>query len=147
MWAFDRTRWSHWLMLVCVVAFLMSYFGFVSWGRVGDAIESLAQKPAGAPLFHEKIDRPDAIFLVFVFSFFTPLALVATFGLIAFIGAVLTGFLEATYHRPGMPEWISTLVVYSVLAVVALLTRALWLPHAQGLASLIARALVMATRW
>src|SRR2546427_8736660 len=52
--------------------FRSSYFGFVSWGRLGDAIESLAEKPAGAKVFHEKIDRADAIFMVFVFSFLTP---------------------------------------------------------------------------
>ena len=146
MWFFDRKRWSHWLLLVFIVGFLVSYFGFVSWGRLGDAIESLAERPAGAQVFHEKIDRADAIFMVFVFSFLTPLALIAAFGLIAFIGTVFAGVLESIYHRPGMPDWISTVIVYVVLAAVAYATRAVWLPHAQGLASLVARAMVMATR-
>jgi len=146
VWSFDRKNWSHWLLLVFVVAFLLSYFGFVSWGRLGDAIESLAEKPAGAKVFHEKIDRADAIFMVFVFSFLTPLALVAAFGLVAFVGAVLAGTLESMYHRPGMPDWISTLVVYLVLAVAAYVFRAMWVPHLQGLASLVARAMIMATR-
>src|SRR2546427_9520835 len=91
--------------------FRSSYFGFVSWGRLGDAIESLAERPAGAKVFQEKIDRADAIFMVFVFSFLTPLALVAAFGLVAFVGAVLAGTLEAMYHRPGMPARILPLVV------------------------------------
>jgi hypothetical protein len=134
-------------MLVLVVFFLLSYFGFVSWARVEDAIESLSKKPAGAAIFHEKIDRPDALFLVFMFSFLTPLALVTAFGLVAFISAMLTGFLESIFHRPGMPDWLFSLVVYVVLGIVALLTRAVWLPHAQGLVSLIARAIVMATSW
>jgi len=84
--------------------------------------------------------------MVFVFSFLTPLALVAAFGLVAFVGAVLAGTLESMYHRPGMPDWISTLVVYLVLAVVAYAFRAMWVPHLQGLASLVARAMIMATR-
>jgi len=145
-WNFDRTRWSHWVLLVLVVIFVMSYFGVVSWGQIGDALESLAEHPRGAQIFYAKIDRSDAIFMVFMFLLLTPIALVAIGFLIAFIGAVLTGFLEATYHRPGMPDWISTLCVYLLLAVVALLTRSVWSPHAVGLASLIARSMIAASR-
>src|SRR2546425_7691973 len=79
--------------------------------------------------------------MVFVFSFLTPLALVAAFGLVAFVGAVLAGTLESMYHRPGMPDWVSTLVVYLVLAVAAYVFRAMWGPHLPGLASLVARAM------
>ncbi len=145
-WNFDRKRWSHWVLLVLVVIFLMSYFGLVSWGKIGDAIESLAENPRGAAIFYAKIDRSDAIFMVFMFLLLTPLALIAIGTLIAFIGAVLTGFFEAMYHRPGMPDWISTLSVYLLLAVVALLTRSVWSPHAVGLASLIARSMIAASR-
>src|SRR5438445_318223 len=117
-----------------------------AWGQIGDALESLAEHPRGAQMFYAKIDRSDAIFMVFMFLLLTPIALVAIGFLIAFIGAVLTGFLEATYHRPGMPDWISTLCVYLLLAVVALLTRSIWSPHAVGLASLIARSMIAASR-
>src|SRR2546428_2691919 len=126
--------------------FLVTYFGLRSWGRQGEAFGWLGERPAGAKVFQEKIDRADAIFMVFVFSFLTPLALVAAFGLVAFVGAVLAGTLESMYHRPGMPDWISTLVVYLVLAVAAYVFRAMWVPHLQGLASLVARAMIMATR-
>src|SRR3989442_42680 len=108
--SFDRKISSPRLPLVFVAAFLLRYFGFGSGGRLGDAIESLAERPAGAKMFHEKIDRADAIFMVFVFSFLTPLALVAAFGLVAFVGAVLAGGPEAVDHRPGMRGWIPTLV-------------------------------------
>src|SRR5712691_7065337 len=97
-------------------------------------------------MFYVKIDRADAIFMVFMFLMLTPLALIAIAGLIAFIGAVLTGFLESMYHRPGMPDWIFTLSVYLVLVVVAFFTRAIWSPQAVGLASLIARSMIAATR-
>src|SRR2546428_6476529 len=109
--------------------FLVTYFGLRSWGRQGDAIEWLGERPAGAKVFHEKIDRADAIFMVFVFSFLTPLALVAAFGLVAFVGAVLAGTLEAMYHPAGMPGWVSTLVLCLVLAVAARVFRAPWGPH------------------
>lgn len=145
-WSFDPKSWSHWTLLVLVVIFLMSYFGLVSWGKIGDAIEALAENPSGAQMFHVQIDRADAIFMVFMFLMLTPLALVAIVGLIAFVGAVLTGMLESMYHRPGMPEWIFTLSVYLVLLVVAFLTRAIWSPQAVGLASLIARSMIAATR-
>ena len=101
MWSFDPKRWSHWLLLVFIAGFLVSYFGFVSWGRLGDALEALAERPAGAQIFHEKIDRADAIFMIFVFLFLTPLALVAGFSIVTFVGSVLTGMLEAIYRRPG----------------------------------------------
>ena len=146
MWSFDRKNWSHWLLLVFVVAFLLSYFGFVSWGRLGDAIESLAERPAGAKVFQEKIDRADAIFMVFTVLFLTPLALVAAAGVVAFIGAALAGFLESMFHRPGMPDWFFTGCVYLVLAVVGFYTRSIWFPEVRGFASLVARAMVAATR-
>src|SRR2546428_6721939 len=120
--------------------FLVTYFGLRSWGRQGDAIEWLGERPAGAKVFHEKIDRADAIFMVFVFSFLTPLALVAAFGLVAFVGAVLAGALEAMYHPPGMPGRDSPLVVYLVLAEAAHGLRAPWVPHLPRLASLVAPA-------
>ena len=146
MWSFDRKNWSHWILLVFIVGFLVSYFGFVSWGRLGDALEALAERPAGAQIFHTKIDRADAIFMIFVFLFLTPLALIAGFSVVTFVGSVLTGMLEAIYHRQGMPEWVSTLCVYLLLALAAYLARAVWYPHVQGFASLIARAMIMATR-
>jgi len=146
VWSFDPKRWSHWLLLVFIAGFLVSYFGFVSWGRLGDALEALAERPAGAQIFHEKIDRADAIFMIFVFLFLTPLALVAGFSIVTFVGSVLTGMLEAIYRRPGMPEWVSTLCVYLLLALAAYLTRVFWYPQVQGFASLIARAMIMAVR-
>ena len=84
--------------------------------------------------------------MIFVFLFLTPLALVAGFSIVTFVGSVLTGMLEAIYRRPGMPEWVSTLCVYLLLALAAYLTRVFWYPQVQGFASLIARAMIMAVR-
>jgi hypothetical protein len=141
---FDPGRVWHWIILVALVLLLVSYFGLLSWGRLGQALEALANTPSGAQVFHVKIDRADAIFMVFAFLIMTPIAVVATVSLVAFIGSVLTGLLEAVYHRPGMPDWVTTLLVYLILAVAAFFTRSLWFPHARGLASLIARAMIAA---
>jgi len=144
MWPFDSLRRSHWVLLGLVVLFLFTYFGLLSWGRVEDALESLAAYSSGAKVFQATVDRADAIFIVFMFLMLTPMAVVAVGAIIAFIGTVLAGFLESLVRTPGMPYWIFTLVVYLALAVAAYLTRGTWLPQAQGFLSLVARAILAA---
>ncbi len=144
MWPFDSLRRSHWVLLGLVVLFLFTYFGLLSWGRVEDALESLAAYSSGAKVFQATVDRADAIFIVFMFLMLTPMAVVAVGAIIAFIGTVLAGFLESLVRTPGMPDWIFTLVVYLALAVAAYLTRGTWLPQAQGFLSLVARAILAA---
>ena len=139
-------RPAHWVLLALIVVFLFTYFGLLSWGRIHEALEALASKPAGAQVFHAKVDRADAIFMVFMFLFLTPLALVALLGLLAFTGAMLGGLLEAIWKTPGVPDWVLTGIVYLVLAVIAYFTRAFWFPHTQGFFSLVARAFVSATQ-
>ena len=84
--------------------------------------------------------------MVFMFLFLTPLAIAAVLGLIAFVGAILAGFLESFWKTPGMPDWLFTGFVYLLLLILAYFTRALWLPHTLGFFSLIARALISASR-
>ena len=135
---------SHWLLLSLVVLFLLIYFNLLSWGRIEDALEALAAQPAGAQMFAHKVDRADAIFIVFMFLMLTPLALVMVATLIAFVGAILAGFLESLLRTPGMPDWVFTGSVYLALIVIAFLARRVWLPQAQGFVSLIARSIVAA---
>ncbi len=135
---------SHWILLVLGVLFLVTYFGLLTWGQVGDALEALAGNPAGAQVFHARVDRADAIFMVFMFLMLTPMAIVAGAALIAFAGAVLAGFLESFVRWPGMPDWALTGVVYLILVVLGVFTRGLWGPEVQGFLSLIARAIVTA---
>jgi hypothetical protein len=142
MWTPNKP--SHWLLLVLVVLFLVTYFGLLTWGRVHDALEALAGNPAGAQVFHAKVDRADAIFMVFMFLMLTPLAVVAAVGLIAFAGAVLAGFLESLLRTPGMPDWVFTGFVYLTLIVIGVFTRKVWLPEMQGFFGLIARAVFAA---
>jgi hypothetical protein len=137
---------SQWILVGLAMLFVLIYFGLLSWGNVQDALEALAAKPSGAKVFAAKVDRADAIFMVFMFLFLTPLALAAVIGLIAFLGAMLGGFLESFWKTPGMPDWLFTGIVYLLLLLVAYFTRGLWAPHTQGFFSLIARALISASR-
>jgi hypothetical protein len=137
-------RRSHWLLLVLVALFLFTYFGLLSWGRIEESLESLAAKPSGAKVFYAKVERADAMFIVFMFLMLTPIALAAVGGLIAFIGAVLAGFLESLVRAPGIPDWMFTGVVYVALIGAGYLSRAIWAPQAQGFFSLIARSVVAA---
>jgi hypothetical protein len=135
---------SHWILLALIVLFLFTYFGLLTWGRVEEALETLAAQPSGAQVFHYKVDRADAIFIVFMFLMLTPIALVAIGGLIAFTGAVLAGLLETIVHTPGMPDWVFTGFVYLALVVIGFFTRWAWVPEVQGFFSLIARAVLAA---
>ena len=137
-----------------VVLFLCIYLGLLSWGRVQDSLESLAAYSSGAQVFQAKVDRADAIFIVFMFLMLSPLLVVALGTTIALAGAVLAGFLESLVRRPAtpggtpgtpaLPDWMFTVVVYAALALATFFSRALWLPEFQGLLSLIARAILAA---
>ena len=144
MWPFNSLRRSHWILLVLVALFLFTYFGLLSWGRIEDALESLAEHPRGAKVFQAKIDRADALIIVLMFLLLTPMAMVAVFGAIAFIGAVLAGFLESLLRVIGLADWVFALAVYLLLGVAGYFTRAVWLPQAQGFMSLVARAILAA---
>lgn len=142
---------SHWVLLALVVLFLCIYLGLLSWGRVQDSLESLAGYSSGAQVFQAKVDRADAIFIVFMFLMLTPLVVVALGTTIALAGAVLAGFLESLVRpsglpegKPGLPDWMFTVTVYVALALAAFFSRAVWLPEFQGFLSLIARAILAA---
>lgn len=137
-------RRAHWLLLLLGVLFLFSYFGLLSWGRIEESLESLAAKPSGAKVFHANVDRADAIFIVFMFLMLTPIALAAVAGLIAFVGAVLAGFLESLVRVSWVPDWVVTGFVYCALIGAGYLSRAIWAPQAQGFFSLLARSVVAA---
>ena len=154
MWPLRFMRPSHWVLLTLVVLFLCIYLGLLSWGRVQDSLESLAGYSSGAQVFQAKVDRADAIFIVFMFLMLTPLVGVAWGTTSALAGAVLAGFLESlgrwpatpggTPGTPALPDWMFTVVVYAALALATFFLRALWLPEFQGFLSLIARAILAA---
>src|SRR5260370_30923143 len=86
---------THWILMTLVVLCLACYFGLLSWSRLGDALETLAANPGGgAKMFAAKVDRADAIFMIFMLLFLTPLAIVAVGGLIVFVTAALAGMFQ-----------------------------------------------------
>ena len=154
VWPFRSMSRSHWVLLALVVLFLCIYLGLISWGRVQDSLEALAAYKSGSPVFQAKVDRADAIFIVFMFLMLTPVVVVALGTITALAGAVLAGFLkslvrpsglpEGTPGTPALPDWMFTVTVYVGLALAAFFSRALWLPEFQGFLSLIARAILAA---
>jgi hypothetical protein len=137
---------THWILTALIVLFLSFYFGLLSWSRVGDALETLAANPGGAKVFAAKVERSDAIFMIFMILFLTPLAIVAVGGLIVFVTAALAGMFQSFARARGAPFWVFSGFAYLVLVVVGFFTRAYWMPQVQGVASLIARALLAASR-
>jgi len=144
MWLFGKLRRSHWILMILGVLFLLSYGGLLSWGRVEEALESLAATSSGAPIFQAKVDRADAIFIVFMFLMLTPIAVLAAGAVLAFVSAVLAGGLESLLRTPGTPDWVFNAAVYVLFLVVAYFTRGVWLPEAKGFVSLVARAVLAA---
>ena len=151
VWSFRAMSRSHWVLLALAVLFLCIYLGLLSWGRVQDSLESLAAYSSGAQVFQAKVDRADAIFIVFMFLMLTPLVVAALGTTIALAGAVLAGFLESLVRAPrppggtpALPDWMFTVTVYVALALAAFFSRSVWLPEFQGFLSLIARAILAA---
>ncbi len=145
MWL--QMKRTHWILIALIVVFLSFYFGLLSWSRVEDALETLAANPgSGAKVFAAKVDRADAIFMIFMILFLTPLAIVAVGGLIVFVTAALAGFFHAFVRARDAPFWVYSGFAYLVLVVVGYFTRAYWMPEVQGVASLVARALLAASR-
>src|SRR2546423_13896244 len=91
-----------WFLVSVSTLFVLTYFGLLSWGKVQEALEAVAARPSGAEVVAAKVDRADAIFMVFMFLFLTPLAIAAVLGLIAFVGAVLAGVLAAVLKTAGL---------------------------------------------
>ena len=46
MWPLNLLRTRHWILLGVSSLFLLTYSGFVSWGKVAQALEYLADQPA-----------------------------------------------------------------------------------------------------
>src|SRR3989442_1647583 len=68
MWPLNLLRKRHWVLLGVSVLFLLTYSGFVSWGKVGQALEYLADQPAVRQRFAPPIGRGEAIVTAFMFG-------------------------------------------------------------------------------
>jgi hypothetical protein len=146
MWPLDLLKRRHWIFLGACVLFLLSYYGFVSWGRVGPALEHLADQPAVRERFSTPIGRGEAIVTSFMFILLTPLAIAAALGVIAFFGAIGAGILRTVLPLSDVPDYVFLSVAYVGVFVGVWLARGYWTSYAWEFVGLIARALLIATQ-
>ncbi len=145
MWPLNLLKRRHWIFLGACVLFLLSYFGFISWGKVAQALEGLADQPAVRERFATPIGRGEAIVTSFMFVLLTPLAIAAAMGIVAFLGAIGAGVLRAVLPLREVPDWVFLGVAYVGVFIVFWLARGLWIGPAYEFIGLIAKAILIAT--
>jgi len=146
MWPLDLLKKRHWIFLGLCVFFLASYTGFISWGKVAQALEYLADQPAVRERFATPIGRGEAIVTSFMFVLLTPLALAATAGLLAFLGAIGAGILRTMVPVRDLPDWIFLGSAYTAIVITIFLLRGLWTGAAMEVVGLVAKAILIATQ-
>ena len=145
MWPLNLLKRRHWVFLGACVLFLLSYFGFISWGKVALALERLADQPAVRERFSTPIGRGEAIVTSFMFVLLTPLAIAAALGVVAFLGAIGAGVLRAILPVRDVPDYIFLTMAYVVVFIGIFLARGLWMGPAYEFIGLIAKAILIAT--
>ena len=146
MWPLNLLRKRHWVLLGVSVLFLLTYSGFVSWGKVGQALEYLADQPAVRQRFATPIGRGEAIVTAFMFVLLTPLALAAAGGVVAFVGAIGAGIIRMFVPFRGLPDWFFLGAAYVGIVIGVWLARDWWIGLVWELMGLIARAILIATQ-
>jgi hypothetical protein len=146
MWPLNLLNKKHWLFLTLCVVFLLSYTGFIGWGKVAQALEHLADQPAVRQRFATPIGRGEAIVTSFMFVLLTPLALAAFGGVVMFVGAIGAGFLRMIIPLRDLPQWIFVTFAYVGIAVTVWLLRDYWTEPAYEFMGLIAKAILIATQ-
>lgn len=145
MWPLNLLKRRHWIFLGACVLFLLSYFGFIGWGKVAQALERLADQPAVRERFSTPIGRGEAIVTSFMFVLLTPLAIAAALGIVAFFGAIGAGILRALLPLRDVPDYMFLTIAYVGVFIGIFLTRALWIGPAYEFIGLIAKAILIAT--
>ena len=146
MWPLTLFKKRHWIFLGLCVLFLLTYGGFISWAKVAQALEHLADQPAVRERFSTPIGRGEAIVTSFMFVLLTPLALAALAGLVAFVGAVIAGILRMLVPLRDLPQWIFLGAAYVGIAVAVWVLRDYWTGPAYEFTGLIAKAILIATQ-
>jgi hypothetical protein len=145
MWPLNLLKRRHWIFFGACVLFLLSYFGFIGWGKVGQALERLADQPAVRERFATPIGRGEAIVTSFMFFLLTPLAIAAALGIIAFLGAIGAGILRAILPLRDVPDYLLLTVAYVGVFIGIWLARGYWTGPAWEFIGLIAKAILIAT--
>jgi hypothetical protein len=145
MWPLNLLKRRHWIFLGVCVLFLLSYFGFISWGKVSQALERLADQPAVRERFSTPIGRGEAIVTSFMFVLLTPLAIAAALGIVAFFGAIGAGIIRAVLPVRDVPDYVFLGIAYVGVFIGIFLARAVWIGPAYEFIGLIAKAILIAT--
>jgi hypothetical protein len=145
MWPLNLLKRRHWIFLGACVLFLLSYFGFIGWGKVGQALERLADQPAVRERFATPIGRGEAIVTSFMFFLLTPLAIAAALGIVAFLGAIGASILRAILPLRDAPDYVFLTVAYVGVFIGIWLARGYWTGPAWEFIGLIAKAILIAT--
>ncbi len=146
MWPLNLLKKRHWILLALCFLFLATYSGFVSWAKVAQALEQLADQPAVRQRFATPIGRGEAIVTSFMFVLLTPLALAAAGGVVAFLGAIGAGILRMIIPFRDLPQWIFLGTTYLGIAIAVWLLRDLWIGPVWEFVGLIAKAILIATQ-
>ena len=146
MWPLTVLKRRHWVFLGICVLFLASYSGFISWAKVAQALEHLADQPAVRQRFSTPIGRGEAIVTSFMFVLLTPLALAAFAGVMALVGAIIAGILRIIVPLRDLPQWIFLGTAYVGIAVTVVALRDYWTGPAYEFMGLIAKAILIATQ-
>jgi hypothetical protein len=146
MWPLNLLNKRHWIFLGLCVVFLASYTGFISWAKVAQALEQLADQPAVRERFATPIGRGEAIVTSFMFILLTPLALAAGAGLLAFVGAIGAGVLRSLVPVRDLPDWFLLGVSYIAIVIAIFLLRPYWIAPVMEVVGLVAKAILIATQ-
>ena len=145
MWPLNLLKRRHWVFLGACVLFLLSYSGFISWGKVAQALEHLADQPAVRERFSTPIGRGEAIVTSFMFFLLTPLAIAAALGIVAFLGAIGAGILRTVLPLRDAPDYVFLSIAYVAVFIGIWLARGFWKGPALEFIGLIAKAILIAT--
>jgi len=145
MWPLNLLKRRHWIFLAACVLFLATYSGFISWAKVSQALERLADQPSVRERFSTPIGRGEAIVTSFMFFLLTPLAIAAALGVVAFLGAIGAGILRTILPLRDVPDWIFLTVAYVAVVIGVWVARGYWTDPAWEFIGLIAKALLIAT--
>ena len=145
MWPLNLLKRRHWIFLGACVLFLASYSGFISWGKVAQALERLADQPAVRERFATPIGRGEAIVTSFMFVLLSPLAIAAALGITAFLGAISAGILRAVMPLRDVTDYYFLAIAYVGVSIGIWLARPYWTGPAWEFIGLIAKAILIAT--
>src|SRR5262245_42878459 len=145
MWPLNILKRRHWIFLGACILFLLSYSGFISWGKVEQALERLADQPAVRERFSTPIGRGEAIVTSFMFVLLTPLAIAAALGIIAFVVAIGAGIIRAVLPLRDVPDYVVLTIAYVGVFIGIFLARDFWIGPAYEFIGLIAKAILIAT--